>query len=257
MFNIKNNHYNFKYFFLLQCKPLQQASEHFLVIKANLRLAVDQRSQIPRVVCVPDVDVMRRHQQLLVPEAEELQLCEPHLQGVPPVGQDLHGDVQRRRDVCWRLSGKARAASLGKLCSVSINHQLPGGLCVPALRNATARFWIQLLQGLQQPLLLPKQKDNTVSWSMCFVLGGSQLSGSAARVELCSIRPGLHQSDPLHSQRDTVLILIGRVVLLQAAALLVTLGRNHNKQNQKTSRISIFEPLTDEWMKGQTGGFRF
>lgn len=50
-----------------------------------LHLSVDKCSQISRVVGVPDVYVMRRNIQLLVSGAQELQLGEPDLQGVPPV----------------------------------------------------------------------------------------------------------------------------------------------------------------------------
>ncbi len=51
----------------------------------HFHLSVDERPQIPGEVCVPDVQVVRRHIQLLVSEAEELQFSQPDLQSVPPV----------------------------------------------------------------------------------------------------------------------------------------------------------------------------
>lgn len=73
-----------------------------------LHLSIDKCSQISRVVGVPDVYVMRRNVQLLVSGAQELQLGEPDLQGVSPVWQDLHGNIQGRGDFCWGITSLQR-----------------------------------------------------------------------------------------------------------------------------------------------------
>ena len=71
--------------------------------KAHLRLPIDECPQIPGEVGVPDVQVVRRHVQLPVSEAEELQLSQADLQSVPPVRQDLHGNIQCWGDLCCGL----------------------------------------------------------------------------------------------------------------------------------------------------------
>lgn len=65
---------------------------------ADLHLPVHKRSQISRIVSIPNVKVMRWDVQLLIPQTEELQLSQPDLQSAPPVRQDLHGNIQRRSD---------------------------------------------------------------------------------------------------------------------------------------------------------------
>lgn len=67
--------------------------------ETDLGPAVDEHRQIPGIVSVPDVEVVRRHIQLLVSGSEKLQLGQAHLQPVPPVGQELHCDVHGGGDL--------------------------------------------------------------------------------------------------------------------------------------------------------------
>lgn len=55
------------------------------IAATHLHLPIDKYPQVAGVVNVPDVYVMRRHIQLLVFEAEELQFSQANLQSVPPV----------------------------------------------------------------------------------------------------------------------------------------------------------------------------
>lgn len=164
-------------------KMLRQAESH-------LHLSIDKCPQIPRVVSVPDVQVMRWNIQLLVSEAEKLQLRQPDLQSIPPVWQDLHGNIPCRGDL-WGLPSlqwqhKTFPSASVRFLSVShwavllsfilncetgfLTHQLFAVICFDTLRDVVAGSTFQFLQGFQQFLLLPEQKDDILSSAALFTL---------------------------------------------------------------------------------------
>lgn len=66
-------------------------------MNSHFSFPVDKGGEIPGLVRVSNVQVMRRHVEFLVLWAEELNFCEPDLTRVTPVGQDLHGNIKSGR----------------------------------------------------------------------------------------------------------------------------------------------------------------